>query len=351
MKEYYTKRVKNLQEKLVQDGYLIQNPIDLYYFTGLDLSAGKLLVLKSSVQLLVDGRYIESAKESSPFPVELDRKELLSDLIPQGSSIGIDSDKTSLQQYLDLVEQLGKRGIKVIGEKGVIASLRAIKDEKEIALLRASAELGSLGFDYVAASLKTGVSEKEIADELELFWKKRGAKGVAFDPIIAFGANSSQPHYRAGTTQLKDKEPALIDIGVTLNHYHSDMTRVVLRGTENKKILEIFDIVAHAHELAKEKARDGATVASLDEVARGYIVSKGYGEQFNHSLGHGIGLEVHEYPLLRNNNETQSQILKKGMVITLEPGIYLPGIGGVRIEDTVLIKADGCESLTKRAFA
>lgn len=350
MKECYKTRVINLQEKIQGDGYLIQNPIDLYYFTGLDLSAGKLLVMKNTVQLLVDGRYFETAKSLSPFSTQLDRKDLLLELIPSGSSIQIDSEKTSLQQYLDLVEQLGKKSIKVIGEKGAIASLRAIKDDDEIALLKSAAELGSIGYDYVLGCLRNGITEKEIADELELFWKKRGAKGAAFDPIIAFGANSSMPHYRAGQAVLNESEPVLIDIGVTLNHYHSDMTRVALRAVKDDKIREIFDIVAQAHELAKEKAKSGASIASLDEAARSYIASKGYGEQFSHSLGHGIGLEVHEYPTIRNNADTQNQFLQKGMVITIEPGIYLPGIGGVRIEDTVLVKDDGCESLTKRAF-
>lgn len=349
-KEYYSARLHRLQKKFKHNGYLIQNPIDLLYFSGLELSAGKLLVLQDKAWLIVDGRYLESAKEISPYPVLLDKPSLLLELIPSGSTIGIDSEKMILQQYLDLSEALKAGNVHLVPEKGVVSALRAIKDKAEIELLKKASELGSLGFDYVVDHLQLGRSEKEMADELERFWKERGAKGVAFDPIIAFGANSSKPHYRADKERLKENQHVLIDIGVTLNHYHSDMTRVVFKGKKNPKIEEIFDIVAEAHLLAKKQAKSGQSIGALDEAARSYIASKGYGEQFSHSLGHGIGLEVHEYPTIRNTPELQKQKLETGMVITIEPGIYLPGIGGVRIEDTILIQDEGCESLTKRPF-
>lgn len=346
MKKNYLERIKKLKKALEHDGFLIQNPVDLYYFTGLEMSAGKLLVLKDAIWLLVDGRYIEAAKERSPVPVKLDKPNLLLELIPKGSKIGIDSEKTSLQSYMDLQTLWKKASVKPVPEKGTVSQLREIKDAAEIELLRKAAKLGSLGYDHVANHLKTGITEKELADSLEQFWKKQGAQGVAFDPIIAFGPNSSKPHYRAGDVPLKSNQHVLIDIGVTLNHYHSDMTRVVFTGRKQKKIVEIYDIVAEAHLRAKKLAKSGAAIASLDTAAREYISSKGYGEYFSHSLGHGIGLEVHEAPAVRSS----TQKLKKGMVITIEPGIYLPGIGGVRIEDTYLILQSGCESLTQREF-
>jgi Xaa-Pro aminopeptidase len=346
MKKNHLERLKRLKKALEYDGFLIQNPVDLFYFTGLELSAGKLLVLKDAAWLLVDGRYIESAKERSPISVKLDKPNLLLEMIPKGSKIGIDSEKTSLQNYMDLQTQWKKAAIHPKPEKGVISRLREIKDSAEIELLRKAATLGSLGYDHVANRLKTGITEKELADSLEQFWKKRGAQGVAFDPIIAFGPNSSKPHYRAGDVKLESNQHVLIDIGVTLNHYHSDMTRVVFKGRKQKKIVEIYDLVAEAHLRAKKLAKSGASIASLDAAARDYISSKGYGDYFSHSLGHGIGLEVHEAPALRSSPLK----LKKGMVITIEPGIYLPGLGGVRIEDTYLILEKGCESLTQREF-
>jgi len=197
--------------------------------------------------------------------------------------------------------------------------------------------------------LKEGISENELAIELEIFWKRRGSKAIAFDPIIAFGSNSSMPHYRVGQRKLNTGEAVLIDIGVNLNHYHSDMTRVVFFGDPDPKIASIYEIVLKAQELALENCRPGTPIAELDASARTYIEQKGYGENFTHSLGHGVGLEIHELPLIRSQSPGADTQLEEGMVVTIEPGIYLPGIGGVRIEDTVAITRDGYENLTNRS--
>ncbi len=338
------KRIDCLKKRAKDSSLLITNPIDLYYFTGLDLSAGKLLVSQEGVELFVDGRYFESATRISPIPVKLDSADLFKRWALQQKAIEVDSEKTSVQAYLDLQ----KLGVDVVPVKGLTAPLRSIKDEKEIALLKEAAELGSQGFDFVVEILRPGIREDEVAFELETFWRKRGAKGVAFEPIIAFGANSSMPHYRAGSAVLKENQPVLIDIGVTLNHYHSDMTRMAVLGKLSEKMDEIFQIVKEAHERAVSLVKPGISVAELDDAARLFIASKGYGDHFSHSLGHGIGLDVHEFPTIRRNKENETTLLKPGMVITIEPGIYISELGGVRLEDTLIVTDTCAESITKR---
>lgn len=343
-------RIEKLQALLDVDAMLITSPVDLYYLTGLELSAGKLLVSKSSSELLVDGRYFETAKSHSPVPVFLESQSVFRDMIKRYKFVAIDSDKTSLQTFLDLQSYGKDWGVEFLPRKGWLTQLRAIKDPEEIALLKKAAELGSLGYDFLLTKLSEGVTEQELALELEWFWRKRGAKGVAFDPIIAFGPNSSKPHYRAGSTELGMDQPVLLDIGVELSKYHSDMTRMAVIGKMDRKMEEIYSIVKEAHERAVACLRPGVSIASVDEAARGFITSKGYGEQFSHSLGHGIGLEVHEFPTIRKNRETEALYLQEGMVITIEPGIYLPGLGGVRLEDTLVITKMGSENLTRRTL-
>jgi Xaa-Pro aminopeptidase len=225
-----------------------------------------------------------------------------------------------------------------------VQNLRLIKDAEEISKLRAAAQLGYEGYLFALSLLREGVSEKELALALELFWKERGASRLAFDSIIAFGPNSSMPHYRPDETTLKQNTSVLIDCGVVLSHYHSDMTRVAYFGNPPQEIQTIYPIVEEAKAKAIEACRPGTLIGDLDRIARDWIQSKGYGEYFSHSLGHGVGLEIHENPIIRQTGPFSEKPLKTGMVITIEPGIYLPGIGGVRLEDTILITENGYEN-------
>lgn len=349
----YLSRVSKLRKVLSEqnvEGLLIEDPIDLYYLTGIELSTGKLVVMEETAYLIVDGRYVEKCKTESLFPVLLyqdekifEKKELL-----EIDRLAFDSSKTSYQSYLSLKKHSKKELVPV---DAPTRAIRVIKDSDEIALLREAADLGSQGYDYLCGLLQPGITEAELAIELEIFWKRRGSKALGFDPIIAFGKNSSMPHYRCGNVPLKKGDPVLIDIGVNLNHYHSDMTRVQFLGDPEPKMREIYQIVHDAQEMALALCKPGTKIGDLDAVAREYIESKGYGEEFSHSLGHGIGLEIHEAPTVRNKKPYSESPLEKGMVITVEPGIYLPGIGGVRIEDTVVITDDGHENLTNREKA
>jgi Xaa-Pro aminopeptidase len=345
--QIHINRIDRLRTKLTTEGFLVASPIDLYYFTGLELSAGKLLISAKDALLLVDGRYIETAQGQSPVQVALDGQKAFLDAIAPWKSIGVDSEKTTVQSWQDL-NRLAER--KFLPIQGLISRLRAIKGPEEIHLLEKAAALGSKGFDFVVGRLNEGVQESALAFELEMFWRKQGAKGVAFEPIIAFGANSSKPHYRAGDRSLARDEPVLIDIGVELNHYHSDMTRMAVLGSLPEQMKAIFDIVQEAHRRAIELVKPGTSIAALDDAARLYIESKGYGKNFSHSLGHGIGLEVHEFPTIRRNPSNETLFLEEGMAITIEPGIYLPGIGGVRLEDTVIVTENGHKNITDRSI-
>lgn len=346
-------RIKKLQKTLLDnssDGILIDETINLYYLTGLELSAGKLFVTQKNAHLFVDGRYFESAEKNCPLPVALEQPNVVEEFIKKEKlgSLAFDSANTSYNMFLELQKKFPE--IKLVPLDNPVKKLRMIKEKEEIQLLKDAAQLGSEGFDFVCSQLKEGLSEQEIASELEIFWKRKGGKKVAFDPIIAFGKNSSMPHYRAGKTTLQKGDIVLIDIGVNFKHYHSDMTRVIFfEGNGSGKLKEIYDVVKTAQQKAVNSCKPGISVGELDAIARDYISSKGFGEYFTHSLGHGVGLEIHEMPTLRNKAPDNQLQLQEGMVITIEPGIYLPDIGGVRIEDTVVITANGHENLTHRA--
>lgn len=357
----YSERLKRLQQHLQKedcDLLLIEDTTNIFYMTGIDLSMGKLLVDSDNACLVVDSRYYEICQKLSPFPVLLLQENAIEDWISQRNSlskIGFDSSTTTYVRFLEIKKQmralkarLKSNVLKLVGLYAPLRMLRCIKDADEIALLKSAADLGSEGFDFLCNSLTPGISEIQLALELDIFWKRKGSKALAFDPIIAFGPNSSMPHYRPTNQRLKEGDCVLFDIGVNVKHYHSDMTRVVFCGQRSKKVQEIYDIVREAQQRALQLCKPGTPIKALDAAARNYITEKGYGDRFTHNLGHGIGLEIHEAPMLSQKGPDRNLKLQEGMVITIEPGIYLPETGGVRLEDSVAITATGYENLTKR---
>ncbi len=258
--------------------------------------------------------------------------------------MGFDAEYTTYDSFKSLLAFTEK----LIPLKSPIRRIREIKEPDEIDKLRAAADLGSKGFDYVCTLLTEGISEEKIARELEFFWRKKGGEKLAFDPHIAFGAGTAQPHYHSSNRVLKKDEPVLIDIGVVVDHYYSDMTRVVFFGEPKPEIEKIYRIVFEAYSAALELCRPGTKIGDLDHAARGVIEQEGYQDYFPHSLGHGVGLEIHESPTLRSKGEDVERGLEEGMVITIEPGIYLPGSFGVRLEDTIVITQEGYANITNR---
>lgn len=342
-------RIQKLQELLIKmsmDALLVEDTINLYYLTGIELSAGQLIVKQKETTLWVDGRYYEQCKQRSPIPVNL--LDFANEKSPPWLDTAIRSlavsNEMSYRRYQSL--QTNMQNVTLVPIDDPVQRLRMVKDSVETAVMQEAATLGTKGYEYVLTLLKEGISEEEIAIELEIFWRRHGGKKVAFDPIIAFGANSALPHHRAGATRLKKGDTVLIDIGVNYRHYHSDMTRVVFFGEPSPEVKRIYTIVEQAQKAALTICRPGVPVGELDQAARGLITASGYGKQFSHGLGHGVGLEIHEQPFLRNTASFKEIRLEAGMVITIEPGIYLPGVGGVRLEDMILITPDGYHNLT-----
>lgn len=357
--------VRELLHSLGADALLVTDPTNLFYLTGLSLSCGQLLVYRAGALLLVDGRYYEMAHSCQGVKLYASEKVALPKILQDSAFesirvIAVDEETTSYGAFIQLRNSFAEAEAGAAVEGGVrsakillpvanpVKVLRARKSEEEIALLRRAAALCSSGFDYVCKSLRQGVSEEELASELEIFWKRQGGSGLSFEPIIAFGANSSMPHYRSGARCLRHGDIVLIDIGVKFQHYHSDMTRTVFFGEPAPQLMEIYNVVAAAQDAALVLCRPGVTAGQLDAAARAVIAEHGFADFFPHSLGHGVGLEIHEAPVLRNKEPHASVFLQEGMVITIEPGIYLPGVGGVRLEDCIVITSDGYENLTNR---
>lgn len=344
-------RIQKVQSSLPSwnvDAILIGCPIDLKYLTGLDMSAGKLLITKQAPFLLVDSRYLEKCQKGTSIEVILDTPEQRSALFERLGAlprIGFDSRTTSYATFLDW-QKMVPSGTTLMSLDAPMQRVRACKDPTEIAAIRASALLTVEGLHFLRSKIQVGVTERELARALERFWLEKGADGSAFEPIIAFAEHSSMPHWRSSDTPLKPDSVVLIDIGVTLNGYASDMTRMLFFGRPPEEIVAIHEIVLRAQRKAINAVCPGISVAALDRIARELIAEAGYGPHFLHRLGHGVGMEIHEYPSLTGDAAAESRLLAPGMVITIEPGIYLSGLGGVRIEDTVLVTETGHEELT-----
>lgn len=341
-------RLKKVQKSLAKwdvDVVYISAPQDLLYLTGLELSRGILCIDEESSSLIVDGRYFEACKKVQSCDVHLLKEGVLKKLLQKYKKIGFDQDAESYGSYTHL-HAIVPNGLVALSKP--IVAIRAVKDTIEVQKITASCELCVEGFDFAISLLQEGVTEKMVAIELEIFWKKRGADRVAFPPIVAFGKNSFMPHYRAGGAKLKRNELVLIDIGVVYDGYNSDMTRMAYFGKVDPKLEEICFVVERAQSAACEACKAGILASELDAVARDVVTKAGFGEYFVHGLGHGVGLDIHEEPILKKDPAIKDTTLLPGMVVTIEPGIYLPHVGGARIEDTVVVQEKNCINLIKR---
>jgi Xaa-Pro aminopeptidase len=345
-------RIEKLQKLFKENNlsaFIVDNPIDLYYLVGQKLSLGRLIVEEREATLFVDGRYFEACSKTAPVPVVLTSGYGKGSAFSKwwklaGKKVGFDADYTTYAGFEGLLELSSE----LLALKSPVRHLREIKEAGEIDKLKSAAELGSKGFDYVLSLLREGITEKEVAVELELFWLKAGAEKPAFLPHIAFGEGSAQPHYLVSERPLKKGDLVLIDIGVVLDHYHSDMTRVVAYGKPPAKLCTLYQIVYEAYHAALKLCRPNVKIGDVDKAARALIEAKGYKEHFPHGLGHGVGLEIHESPRIHSIGADADRPLKEGMVITIEPGIYLAKMGGVRLEDTLVITQTGYENITNR---
>ncbi|PIS02324.1 MAG: aminopeptidase P family protein [Chlamydiae bacterium CG10_big_fil_rev_8_21_14_0_10_42_34] len=336
-----TVRIQKLM-KQAKHAYFIDSPTDLLYLTKMELSKGRLLMGPNEAILFVDGRYFEKAKQHAPCTVALwDEQKKLSK-----NQIGFDSDTVTYSGYLALKKAFPN--VEWTPMPSPLKALRMVKDEDEITALKKAADLTWRGYKKIIECLKEGVSEEELAVEFKVFCLKNGASAFSFEPIIAFGENSAYPHYRAGNVRLKKDQVVLIDIGAVVNCYHADMTRIHYFGKPNPKIERFERIVKAAKQKAIAHVRPGVKVGTLDEIVRAEFEKEGVKQLYTHSLGHGVGLETHEAPKVHFSGEDKDLLLEPGMVFTIEPGLYEPGVGGVRLEDMIVVTETGHENFFKQ---
>lgn len=340
-------RMERLQALLpLEEGtaFLIEHPVDLYYLTGEMLSVGQLWISANRAGLFVDSRYLEKAKKLSFLSVDLTSWEAFRNFIVEArvQKVFFDASKTSFERAQALQENLGKT-LSWVSKSSITESLRKIKDHQELASIKKSAEILWEGYLFMKTLFQEGISERQVAKRFEIFCLEIGAEGLSFKSNIGFGENSALPHHRAGERMLKKGDIVLIDIGVFFNGYASDMTRTLFFGPPDPFFVRWRDLVIEAQQEALSLCRPGEDPRRLDAAARSVFQREGVEPYFVHSLGHGIGLEVHEPPRLKFDHEADQ--LEPGMVITVEPGLYLPGKGGVRYEDMVIITESGFENL------
>lgn len=321
---------------------LIENPADVFYLTGLWFSAARLLLKPDKAVLLVDGRYFGQAQGKVPCEVVLAEKEALAKAVKGLKRVRFDSSFVTVEKAQLLAKSAPN--VEWFPVSRPLKELRAVKDEEELGKLKAAARTTAEGYRHIAKRLEEGVVEEEIALEFEVFCRKKGASKLSFEPIIAFGENSAYPHYRAGKSRLKKNQAALCDLGAVVDGYRGDMTRVYFHGEPPEESKRFYALVKQAHDLAFEKARPGIKAGELDAIVRAFFEKEGVAKLFTHSLGHGVGVDVHEYPLLRFDGDDRDAALEPGMVFTIEPGLYLPGVGGARYENTVAMTEDGLEN-------
>lgn len=332
---------------MVLDDILLDDPINIYYLTGIYFSSARLLIHKNKQTLFVDGRYAEKAKSHFPHEVVIHKNidEAVANRLQGPAKISISSNDVHLDRYL--AWQKMKR-IEWVPKPNLLAPLRMIKSKEEVRKIEAACQITSLCYSDILSCLKQGITEREVAKKVEIFFLENGADGLAFPPIIGFGTHSAIPHHSPTDRSLKKGDLVQFDIGCKKDHYCSDFSRVHFFGAPDPKLQEIAKIVQEAKLAAEQVARIGTPVIEVDQAARTVIEKYGYKDQFLHSIGHGLGLEIHEPPLVR---QTPNQPLQEGMVITIEPGIYLEGLGGVRLEDTYLITSSIPQNLTERKHA
>jgi Xaa-Pro aminopeptidase len=338
---------KMAQDKL--DAFIEMTEINRYYLTGFHSSAGILVLSRSSDPVLfTDFRYLEMArrqmKNATVRDIKLKPKlrDMLRPLALKGNwkTIGYEGSISSVS-FKNLAKSLPDEKALTDSEKS-IRELRAIKSPREQAAMRCSARSNDALLSHVLDEITPGMSEWSIRGVIRK-WTDILGQGESFPSIVCVGSNASQCHHNPAHRVLRAGQELLLDLGVTVNDYLSDMTRTVFFGKPSKTLRKIHKIVLEANRRAVNAVRAGKTCKQIDAVARGVIKRAGYGKNFGHGLGHGVGLEIHEFPSFGPKDKT---VLKPGMIMTIEPGIYLPGIGGVRIEDMILVKKNGCEVLT-----
>lgn len=329
------------------DALLVSHLPNIFYLSGFTGSAALFLITGPRATLFTDPRYTIQAAEETAAHVEIVRGSLIAAAgrwlaRSRASRIGFEAARVTLSQKLALDRPLGRR-VCWISWDGKIEAARAVKDAEELAVMREAAQIACTSWEEILPLIKVGVREIDLAAELEFRMRRKGASGPAFDTIIGSGPRGALPHAPASARAVGKNELVVCDLGAILRRYSSDLTRTVFVGRAPTEIRRWYNTVLAAQTAAREALRSGVGAHRVDAAARKVIDGAGLGKRFVHSTGHGLGLEVHEMPRLAKGEE---QVLNAGMVVTIEPGVYVEGKGGIRIEDDALVTADGAEYLT-----
>ena len=331
---------------------LITHDVNRRFFTGMKSSAGTVVVFPEAAYLIIDFRYIEKARAAvKDCEVILQQPagglyEQINELCRKhgAGTVSVEAQTTTLADYKALMAKLEAKLDPESTLSDMIGRLRVIKSPEQIAKMIAAQRIAEEGLKHMYGFIREGVTEKEIQLELDFYMLSHGAEALSFDTIALSGVNTSMPHGVPSDKKVQKGEFVLMDFGAVVDGYHSDMTRTVCVGEPTAKMREVYDIVLEAQRLGIEAVRAGITGSALDAVSRSYIAAKGYGAEFGHSLGHGVGLDIHEAPTASASN---NDALEENMIVTVEPGIYIEGEFGVRIEDFVIVKPDGCVNMTE----
>ncbi len=353
----YAARLKALRSAMkgaVVDSLLLTDLANIRYLTGFTGSNAKVVVTLKGAWFFTDFRYDSQAREeigeAGGFKIRILKKGWIEDLAVLVSrlkkdSLSFEESHLTYSDFRGLKKSL--KGVRLKPVSGLVEGLRQIKDLLEIERLQRAAAIADEGFKEAGRlirKLRKGLTELDVSEALERVLKKKGAFGPSFDIIVASGARSALPHGSPSDKRIKRGEFVIVDMGALYKGYHSDATRTYITGRGTKRHLEIYDTVRTAHDLAIDIIRPGVKAADIDRAARDHIERSGFGKYFGHGTGHGTGLNIHEGP---NISPKSKDVIEEGMVFTIEPGIYVPGFGGVRIEDMVLVTNDGATLLTR----
>jgi Xaa-Pro aminopeptidase len=339
-------RLRSAMKKMDVDGVLITSTYNRRYLTNFTGSAGLVLVSKNEAKFITDFRYVEqAAKQAQGFEIVKHLGTIVEEASNQAKLMGIkrlgfEQDHLTFAVYKAYESAVEGELVPV---SGLLEKLRLIKEPSEIKILKEAAKIADAAFAHIVEYIRPGLTELEVSNELEFFMRKQGATSSSFDTIVASGVRGALPHGVASSKVIESGDLITLDYGAYYNGYVSDITRTLAVGKPSDEMKKIYDIVLEAQLRGMAGIKPGMTGREADALTRNLITEKGYGEYFGHSTGHGIGLEVHEGPALSVKSDT---VLEPGMAVTVEPGIYVPGLGGVRIEDDTIITIEGNESLT-----
>jgi Xaa-Pro aminopeptidase len=333
-------------EDLGVDAFLVTRLPNVRYLTGFTGSNGQLILTADDAIFLTDGRYGEqSRREASDVRRAVYTGEFIGAFTEACSDLGVErlafeSAGLTYKTYRELADA----GRELVQTEQEVERLRWEKDREEIDRLNQAQALADDAFDLITHKLMEGMTERDAAFELDMSLRRAGAENVAFDTIMAFGENAAEPHHHPSGRPLQRGDLVKMDFGCVVDGYHSDMTRTVSFGDPPAQLREVYDVVRAAQQAGVDAVRAGVSGAEADEASRSVVRDAGYGDKFSHSLGHGVGLEIHEGPTLRAGGKDE---VPASAVVTVEPGIYLEGVGGVRIEDMVEVRSDGCRVIPR----